>query len=176
MRMGRRTRSGRSRGSALVLVTVLLAALAIIGVAAVSLGSRARINASAKGRRDRMAACANAARLMIWAELSRFGRANLAPPTGTNTASLDESRMTLPDGTMLSLAAHYASDPALQQNVSVLAISTPMAGTTANPGILTNTLTDGGSLASAQTFPFVVRCRDADGREIEVELSVSLIL
>ncbi len=92
----------RPRGSTLLLVVILLGVLAVIGVAAVSLGSQERTNASAKGKRDAVAACANAARMALWAELARYGSAYL-------TSSNPVGEIVLPDGTTLAAPAHYAS-------------------------------------------------------------------
>jgi Tfp pilus assembly protein PilX len=163
-----------ARGSALVLVMVLLAVLAIIGAASVSLGSRERINSSAKGTRDRMAACANAARLMVWAELAKFGSAHLR-------AALTESRVTLSNGTTLSAPAHYAAeanDPL--QVIELRRFVVPLQGAAAGAADvvgLTNSVIPGTAVGGNATtaYAFVARCRDRDGRETEVEFSTGLM-
>jgi hypothetical protein len=161
-----------ARGSALLMVTVLLAVLAVIGVAAVSLGSQERINASAKGTRDRMAACANAARLTIWAELARYGSANIRGP-------LAERPVTLSNGTILSAPSHYAQDPT--QLIEIRRFTAPLASASAAADNLTNLtniiVRSEAGLGSGTTtaYTFVARCRDRDGREVEVEFTTGLM-
>jgi hypothetical protein len=155
------------------LVTVLLAVLAVIGVAAVSLGSRERINASAKGTRDRMAACANAARLVIWAELAKYGSAHLR-------TAMDEARLTLGDGTILAAPSHYAADATdATQVISLRRFTSPLAtgaAAAADVVALTNTVTPNTPLGAGTTvYAFVARCRDWDGREVEVEFTTGLM-
>src|SRR5512144_1685410 len=92
----------RPAGSTLVITMILLTVLTVIGVAAVSLGSQERINASGKGKRDALYACANAARIQIWAELAKYGR-------GYFDSANAPSELTLPDGTTLTAPAHYSA-------------------------------------------------------------------
>jgi hypothetical protein len=160
------------RGSALLMVTVLLAVLAVIGVAAVSLGSQERINASAKGTRDRMAACANAARLVIWAELARFGSAHIRDPMAAGAVTLD-------NGTVLAAPSHY--EQGTTDVISIRRYAAPLASAAAASDsltALTNIIvrSDAG-LGSGMTtaYAFVARCRDRDGREVEVEFTTGLM-
>jgi hypothetical protein len=159
------------RGSALLLVLVLLAVLAAVGVAAVGLGAQDRINSSAKGKRDAMAACANAARLVIWAELAKYGSARLG-------SALTESQVTLGDGTMLSAPAHFSPDTT-PQVISLRNYSAPLGGANAapNPGLGTNTIVgDGGGIGSGgKAYAFSARCRDFAGRETEVEFTAAFV-
>lgn len=163
------------RGSALLMVTVLLAVLAVIGVAAATLGSQERINASAKGTRDRMAACANAARLVIWAELARFGSANIRN-------AIAAGAVTLSNGTVLAAPAHYEQDAT--ELINVRRYTAPLAtssssGAGADSTNLTNIIVgpDAAALGSGTTtaYAFVARCRDRDGRETEVEFTTGLM-
>ena len=166
---GSRTRP--ARGSALLLVTVLLGVLAVIGVAAVSLGSQERINASAKGSRDRMAACANAARLVIWAEVARYGSAHLREAMNAGTVALA-------NGTVLSAPSHYAQDPT--ELISIRRYAAPLASGSAaadNLTNLTNIIVKNAAIGTGTTtaYAFVARCRDRDGRETEVEFTTGLM-
>jgi hypothetical protein len=92
-----------AQGSTMLLVIILLGVLAAIGGAAVTLSSRDRINAGAKGRRDALAACAQAAQVKVWAELARYGPRWLGSDTPV-------AEMVLADGTRLG-PLHYDSPP-----------------------------------------------------------------
>lgn len=171
-----RRRRPLPRGSTLLMVTVLLAILAVIGVAAASLGSRERINAAAKGRRDVMAACANAARLVVWAEVARYGSARL-------TQLLTEQRITLADGTFLAAPSHYRDVQDLQV-IELTRNPAPLAGGSEGGGSILGGLTTNfigggtggsGGLGGATAYNFTARCRDATGRETEVEFSTAFI-
>ncbi len=149
--------------------------LALIGAATVSLGSQERTNSSAKGTRDRMAACANAARLVVWAELARFGSARLR-------TSLAETRVTLSNGTALSAPAHYAASAASDplQVIELRRFVVPLQGSAAGAAdavALTNTVLPGTAVGGNATtaYAFVARCRDRDGRETEVEFTTGLM-
>ena len=157
------------------MVVVLLAVLAVIGAAAVNLGGQERINASAKGYRDRMTACANAARLLIWAELAKYGSANLQ-------GAMSESRVTLQDGTILGAPAHYADSANLQTLIDLRRNPTPLQANDAGAASLTALTTvilkpeaAGVGSASTTAYTFVARCRDRAGRETEVEFTTGLM-
>lgn len=158
-----------ARGSTLLMVTVLLGVLAAVGVASVTLGSRERINASAKGRRDAMSACANAARLVIWAEVAKFGSARLRDP-------LTEARITLSDGTLLSAPAHYSTDD-VPQVVNLRSYDTPLGAAGGTFDIGTNSILglEGAIGQGGRAYAFAARCRDALGREIEVEFTSAFV-
>lgn len=160
------------RGSTLLMVTVLLAVLAVIGVAAVSLSSRERINAAAKGKRDTMVACANAARMVIWAEVARYGSARLQQ-------QLTEQVFTLADGTTLSAPSHYSDSTDLQVT-SLTRNPAPISGAgsgTMLGGLSTNFIgpNTAGLGSSATAYNFVVRCRDRSGRSTEVEFTAAFL-
>jgi hypothetical protein len=155
------------RGSALLMVTVLLGVLAVIGVAAVTLGSQERTNAGAKGKRDTMAACADAARMLIWAEVAKYSTARLRSP-------LTEARVTLGSGTTLSAPAHYASSAGLQVvDLSYFNVKDPVGGDMTID--CTNSYCGDVGLGGKITYAFVARCRDARGRETEVEFDTMLM-
>jgi predicted membrane-bound mannosyltransferase len=160
----------RPRGSTLVLVVVLLAVLAAIGVAAVSLGSQERVNAAAKGRRDALAACAGAARLALWAELARYG-------SGYLTSSSPGSEIVLADGTRLAAPAHYSSagtdGQPVAEIIDVHQVQFSHAGTTND---LTNRMDAVRGGGSGTAYVVNARCKDPKGREVEVEFTTALAL
>src|SRR5512135_3340887 len=108
------------RGSTLILTVILLAVLCVIGAAAISLSARERISASAKGKRDRMAACAQAARLAVWSELAKYGRGYFDSTTN------GPSNITLTDGTVLTAPAHYAVHMTAGLKVKDLVVKNPV--------------------------------------------------
>lgn len=156
-----------SRGSALLMVMVLLGVLAAVGVAAVSLGSRERVNAAAKGKRDRLASCANAARMLVWAELARFG-------TGRLREAMTEQRAVLSDGTTLSFPAHYAATDDVQV-ADLRYYKTPEAASSGGAVDCTNAYCPDDATGGRNAYTFVVKCRDQAGRQFEVEFSTMLM-
>ncbi len=162
------------RGSTLLLAVVLLAVLSIIGVAAVSLGSQERQNASAKGKRDALFACAAAARVKIWAELAKYGRGYL---DSTNAPQ----QIQLADGTQLAAPAHYSpADEGVTVKDLVVKHSVKMAGATAAVD-LTNRMESLQILSEANAYQIVARCSvpgtgGASPRELEIEFVLSLAL
>jgi len=158
------------RGSTLILVVVLLAVLAIIGVAAVSLGSQERVNASAKGRRDALVACANAARMALWAEVARHGAGYM-----TSTAPMTE--IVLADGTRLAAPAHYTSAEADALPVAQIVRTNRIVRSFASKTVdLTNKMDAPQSQLGGTAYTVVARCKDAKGREDEVEFTTVLAL
>jgi len=158
------------RGSTLLLVVVLLAVLAVIGVAAVSLGSQERVNAAAKGKRDAVVACANAARMAIWAELAKFGSAYMqsSSPVGD---------LVLADGTKLAAPAHYTSagTDALPV-VQIIRTHSVVRGLASKTGDLTNRMDAPQDALGGTAYTIVARCKDPKGRESEVEFTTILAL
>lgn len=157
------------RGSSLILAVVLMAVLAVIGVAAVSLGSQERQNAAAKGKRDALIACAAAARIKIWSELAKYGRGYL---DSTNPPP----DFQLPDGTRVSAPAHYSPLAAgVQVKDLVVRHTVKMAGAGAAVD-LTNRMESLQILNEATAYQVVARCTDPHGRELEIEFVTSLAL
>lgn len=157
-------------GSSLLLVVVLLLVMSVIGVAAVSVASQERTNASAKGRYDRLVACASAAQGKLWAELARYGPAYLTQATPVTT-------LTLPDGSTVTAPGHYgaAATPPNVKDVVVTLVDAAGGGNTAvGPGDLSN----GGTALSpiGSTNVFVATCKDAQGNEFEVEFAIRFAL
>lgn len=162
--------STTSRGSTLLLVVVLLAVLAVIGVSAVSLGSQERVNAAAKGKRDAVAACAGAARMALWAELARYGSAYL-------TSSNPVGEIVLADGTRLAAPAHYTSAGSdalpVVEIVRTHRIVRSLAAKTVD---LTNKMDAPQSALGGTAYTVVARCKDPKGRESEVEFTTVIAL
>ena len=158
----------RASGSTLILTVILLMVLAVIGVAAVSLGSQERINASGKTQRDQLYACAAAARMQIWAELARYGRGYLE--SGNVAGSV-----TLPDGTVLTAPSHYDSDPDVTVS-SVVLKNTVTTASTPTATDLTNSFNFMQGLNTATGYTVVAKCKDRRGRPLEVEFVTAIIL
>jgi len=162
--------STTSRGSTLLLVIILLAVLAIIGVSAVSLGSQERVNAAAKGKRDAVTACASAARMALWAELAKYGSAYLtsANPVGD---------IVLSDGTKLTAPAHYTSAGTDSQTVVEIVRTHQIVRSFAAKTVdLTNKMDAPQSALGGTAYTVVARCKDPKGRESEVEFTTVIAL
>jgi Tfp pilus assembly protein PilX len=159
-----------SRGSTLLLVVVLLAVLAIIGVSAVSLGSQERVNSAAKGKRDAVSACANAARMALWAELARYGSAYLA-----STSPVGE--IVLADGTKLAAPAHYTSASTDTVPVVEIVRTHRVVRSFGSQTVdLTNRMDAPQSQLGGTAYTVVARCKDPAGRESEVEFTTVIAL
>lgn len=162
--------SSPPRGSTLVLVTVLLLVLAVVGVAAVRLSSQERVNAAAKGTRDQLVACANAARLQLWAEISRSG-------PGFLKSGDPAEDIILPDGTVLTAPAHFTSAGKDAEPIVDLVSLTPMFTTKAGGGgDMTNKMVDPRKMEGGLGNRILARCRDPKGRELLVEFTTKFAL
>jgi len=158
------------RGSTLLLTVVLLAVLAVIGVAAVRLGAQERTNAAAKETRDELVACANAARLQLWAEISRHGSEYVQ----TNDIA---GEIVLPDGTTLRAPAKPSSEGKDARPVYELVELTPMITAKASGmGNMTNRMADPRSLSNSMGYRMLARCKDPRGRELYVEFTTKFAL
>lgn len=165
-----RSSTSPSRGSTLLLVIVLMAVLTVIGMAAVSLSSQERGNASAKGRRDAIVACATAAQAEIWAEIIKYGPRYFS-------GDLPVVHVTLPDGTDLAIA-HYGQDP--DGTLLVNKVVTPVAcasdaTTTAEDQVFDLTNRDGRLPLTGHCYRIVARCTDRAGRQLEVEVVTNTV-
>lgn len=161
--------SQAARGSSLVLAMILLGVLAVIGVAAVQLGSQERVNAAGKARRDLMLACAHAARAQLWVDLTRSGSTYLRAET-VPTA------LVLPDGTELQApSAPTYSDKKGLPVADLIGLVTLNLPTEAAIRDITNTMTKGRG-PSSPGYRILARCRDAKGRELSVELNLRFAL
>lgn len=163
----------RPRGSVLLLAVVLLAILAVIGVAAVSLASQDKINAYSKSRVDALAACARAAQAQVWGELARYG-----PGYFASENPLD-APLELADGTKVNAPAHYAdpaSNPVQVKQVVATFDNGVSDGSQAVAADLTNRAVPLDQLSSGKAHRVVARCIDPSGRELEVEFSMRFAL
>jgi hypothetical protein len=161
-------RTRPQRGSALLLVIILLGILTAIGAAAVTLSSRDRINAGAKTRRDFMLACANAAQLKVWAELNRYGTKWFQP------GAFQATELVLADGTRLA-PLHYGQDTSTYISDVVVTFNDPMNSEVAVD--LTNR--SGGLMAFGSGRRTIARCVVPGGlfspdRVLEVEFAIRL--
>jgi Tfp pilus assembly protein PilX len=163
--MKRPTTRRIARGSALALAMIVLGVLTVIGVAAVSLSTQERTNASAYGKLDAMQACANAATAKIWKELGIHGTM-LAASDATITS------LTLADGTILTAPAHY--DTPLTATIKSVSSTDSRGGAKKKERNLTNKGRDTYT-RDAVNF-FVVHCKDASGRELEIEIGIKFAL
>lgn len=159
-----------SRGSALVLALVLLGVLTVIGAASVLLASQERVNASSKSKIDFLNACANAAQAKIWAEMTQYGLSYLG-------STVQVTPMNLPDGTTVVAPAHYGQldgTPPTVQSVTFKVESDSGEGNSMNERDCTNGAC--GLVPLGQTYGMTALCKDAAGREYEIELAVKFAL
>lgn len=164
-----RPRLSRS-GSTLIITVILLAVLAVLAAGAVRLSMGERTNASAKGTRDRMFACANAARIAVWSELAKYGQGYFGRADLPTTISL-------PDGTDLAAPAHYSADMNETMQVKDVVLKNPMGcPKTAVKGDLTNTFRSIRSDCNSDAYTIVARCTDRSGNELEIEFVTALAL
>jgi len=167
--MSRRPHSTQ-RGSTLILTVILLAVLCVIGAAAISLSARERINASAKGKRDRMAACAQAARMAVWSELAKYGRGYFDSTNAPNAIALT-------DGTTLTAPAHYSVDMTSSLQVKDLVVKNAVGcGGGATRNDLTNVFHSVRTDCNNNAYLVVARCTDGSGNELEIEFTTGLAL
>lgn len=168
--MNRRNRS-TPRGSALVVAMIVLGVLTVIGVAAVSLSTQERSNAAAYGKLDAMQACANAATAKIWRELGIYG-------TSLATSDATITSVRLADGTTLKAPAHYDTPVTATVRQVVTTAASPTALNTG--GDLTNRLRafspPGAGGGAGGVNLFIVHCKDASGRELELEIGIQFAL
>ncbi len=154
------------RGSTLILAITLLAVLAAIGAAAVSLGSQERRNAAAKMHYDALIACASAAQMQIWSE---------AQAAGTPGAYLGGSalnvQVNMPDGTKIITPWHYKQ----AAGMTVSSVTWPIkSGVSGDQGMGQADMTNKIAPPMTAGAPSVAaaRCIDTHGREYEVEISI----
>jgi Tfp pilus assembly protein PilX len=157
-----------ARGSALAVSIILIGVLTVIGVAAVSLSTQERANAAAYGRVDSITACANAAIAKLWKEIAVTG-------TGLSGSSATVSSIRLPDGTLLTAPAHYdtlagGTIPTVGQMTSTRSSSASKQKTRN----LTNQTP--ATVQAGQTQIFTAHCKDASGRELEIEIGIRFAL
>lgn len=166
-----------ARGSTLVIALILLAVLSVIGVAAVSLGSRERTNASAKARVDALLSCAQAARAQVWAEVARYG-----PGYFSSTRSLD-APIDLAGYGELAAPAHYDSTTAMRVDQVIVGFDGAASdGAPAPVRDLTNAAPGTDGVLGGKVWRITARCSRPDladssrTNQFEVEFSMRFAL
>ncbi len=154
------------KGSALLITMILLAVLTAAGIAAVSLTSRERDNASAQARYQKLVECASAAQSMIWAQLARYG-------TNYIGSNLPVGVVNLPDGTQLAAPIHYDAGISV---ASLASYTVPSGGGGQGAADVDCTNRLCGQANSGNPVLVVARCTDPAGRQFEVELSFAFAL
>lgn len=156
----------RARGAALPLSLVLLAVLTVIAVAAVSLSGQERSNAAAYSRVDFVNECANAAQAKMWGEMAFSGSGYLGAP-------IQITEVSLPDGTKLVSPAHYDTTINTTLVKDVVMTAKCGAGEVAERDCTNSAcgLWDPGSCQNVG-----VKCIDAQGRELELEIGFKFAL
>ncbi len=155
------------RGSTLLLSVILIAVLTALGVAAVSLASRERENASSQAKYQKLIECASAAQSMIWAQLAKHGTNYLG-------SSLPIGQVNLPDGTKLAAPIHYGQDAGSATASVAYTIQNGGGGQGQTDVDCSNRLC--GQANSGNPVLIVARCTDPVGREFEVEMSFAFAL
>lgn len=163
--MKRPTTRRIARGSALAVAMIVLGVLTVVGVAAVSLSTQERTNAAAYGKLDAVQACANAATAKIWKELGVHGTM-LAASDATVTS------ITLADRTVLTAPAHY--DTPLTATIKSVSSTDTRGGAKKEEGERINLPPP--KNARDQVNFFTVHCKDASGRELEIEIGIKFAL
>jgi len=159
------------RGSTLLLVMILLAVLSLVGVAAISIAEQDRVNVAAAGIRDMQVACAQAAQMVVYSELAKFGSSYLTSATPIPT-------VTMPDGTQLA-HAHYDTLPGVTVESITPQYALPVSSNplSAGTGNLSNRFTNPGS-GTVPAYRVVALCTDTHNppRKLEVEFMIAFSL
>lgn len=157
-----RPRVARQRGSALVLVTIILGVLALLAAAALKLAQQDSVSVNQRINRETLTACADAAQRKLMAEIALRGGA-----TGTAQA------VVVPGANTKLVVGHYDSDATiadvqLDENFVPLGAAAASGGFDENDA--TNTMRMGGMFG--QNYLTVAHCTDSRGRQYEVEVVV----
>ena len=157
-----RSSAGGQRGSALVLVTIILGVLALLAAAALKLAQQDSVSVNQRINRETLTACADAAQRKLMAEIALRGG-----PTGTAQA------VVVPGANTKLVIGHYDSDATvadvqLDQNFIPLGPAAASGGFDENDA--TNTMRMGGMFG--QNYLTVAHCTDSRGRQYEVEVVV----
>lgn len=164
----RPTRRRPARGSALVLVVILLLVMTAVSAAVVRLASQGRIGASAQSSHEALIECASAAKAQLWAAIAVNGKQYYTAPS----SSMVVTSVRLPDGKELLAPAHL--DSGNTSNPASAIRQLPAGSPTGFYGDLdtTNTFVGGGASAASSSATWVTaRCKDASGRVHEVEFA-----
>jgi hypothetical protein len=143
-------RSRRSdRGATLLVVVVLVAALAVIGLAVVNRASNEMQSVAAKRRYDSTVSCADAAQQLIRSQLQIYGATTMS--ISVNNASLQ--------------TAHYDS--------TTLTAVTPVSGATSSSGSGGDMANRIGRPSGSNSYMATVLCQNSNGQQLEVDVLFS---
>ncbi len=154
-----------SRGSALILVVIILAVLALMGAAALSLSQQEAANVSRQVNYQMLVACAEAAQRKLWAEMAA---ANGSIPQTSRPTVIPH-----PYGEMRMSAGHFDQDPLPITDVQFRDNAIKETPPNATSGGLDIDDTNRFSSGFLNQHYFVyAHCRDSKDRQYEVELMV----
>jgi hypothetical protein len=166
--MSQRTLQRRpARGSALVLVAILLVAMAAVSVAVVRLASQGRISASAQSSHQALVECASAAKAQLWAAIAVGGKQYYQAPSSTMVVT----SLHLPDGKELLSPAHLDSGDTSTPAAAIGAVGAGSPNGFFGDTDSTNTFRDTTTGESPEATWVTARCRDSAGRTHEVEFA-----
>ncbi len=159
-----RIRKPSPRGSALLLVVIILGVLAMLGATALQLAQQESTSVNQRINYQTLVNCAEAAERKLWSEVAVQG-----------VASGATVKPTVIPGTNARLAVgHFDSDPndtatvSLDDNFFQIGQSAASGGLQDNDA--TNTIRQGGFFG--QPYMMYAHCTDSRGRKYEVELMV----
>ncbi len=157
-----RSSFGGQRGSALVLVTIILGVLALLAAAALRLAQQDAVSVNQRIGRETLTACADAAQRKLMADIAAKDG-----PNGTVQA------VVVPGANAKLVVGHYDSDSTiadvrLDENFVPLGPAASSSGFADNDA--TNTMRIGGMFG--RNYLTVAHCTDSRGRQYEVEVVV----
>jgi hypothetical protein len=144
----------RQRGNSLLFVVIMLAVLAVVGLAVIARANAEADGASAKRQYDRSVACADAAREMLNAQFRLYG---VAPISLTLNTTLDQKTLS---------SGHY-------DNINVTSVVAATGSTSGSMGVsdMSNRIVR--SALGGQLYRMTVVCSSAGlARQAEVEFLV----
>lgn len=154
----------RQRGSAMVLVVIILAVLAMLGAAALRLAQQEAVNVSRRIDYQVLASCAEAAQKRVWADIAKYG---------TNASPLLKPTI-IPGANTRLVIGHFDNDITDVTSVTFADGLTPVPKDAMSGGIDDNNLTNTIATSRGGGSPYMLtaHCTDKRGRQYEVELLV----
>jgi Tfp pilus assembly protein PilX len=143
-----------TRGTALLFVVIMLAVLAVVGLAVITQANSEADGSSAKRQYDRSVACADAAREMLNSQFRLYGS---APTTLTLNTTLDQKQMS---------SGHY-------DNLAVTSVTPVTGSNSGSMGVsdMSNRIVR--SSLGGQLYRMTVVCSSAgNARQSEIEFVV----
>jgi hypothetical protein len=119
-------RPSSRRGSALLLVMVLLAILSVIGVMVINRSTSEALSAQAKARFDKSVSCADAARELLVSQFRTYGT---SPTLLTLDRTIEDKRLASGHYDNIAVTSVVATSGASQANIGVSDISNRVART-----------------------------------------------